>query len=258
MTPLLRSGKTVLTIALAQSIWGVSHEKARDLLGILNQKGWIKRIKAGVYIPVPLEADPNYWGTEDPWTLGKELFSPCYIGGWDAANYWGFTDQLFQKTWIYTSQPVSKKNVSFGGTEYMLTHISEKNLFGTKDIRRNNATIPLSDPTRTILDLVEFMEEFGGISAVVEVFEVYLKSPYKNVSLILEYGRQKGNKTVFKKIGFLLDLLGALSKNEYEQFQGELSAGYSQICSKQPGQRIVTKWRLKMPKSWKNRYDSKI
>ncbi|HQS83629.1 MAG TPA: hypothetical protein PLY23_01780 [Alphaproteobacteria bacterium] len=31
LTPLLRSGNAVLTIALAQSIWDVSHEKARRI-----------------------------------------------------------------------------------------------------------------------------------------------------------------------------------------------------------------------------------
>ena len=32
---------------------------------------------------------------EDPLVIAEKLFSPCYVGGWSAAEYWGITEQIF-------------------------------------------------------------------------------------------------------------------------------------------------------------------
>lgn len=258
LTPLLRSGSNTITISLAATTWGVSYEKARNLLRILNNKGWIKRVKAGIYIPIPLEANPQLWGVEDPWVLAQDVFRPCYIGGWDAANYWDLTEQLFQKTWVYTTQPVPHKSRLVGGIEYRLTHIPDSNMFGIVDVKRNNSSIPISDPTRTVVDFLEHMEEFGGIASTEEVLKNYIKSPHKNIPLLLEYTFKKGNRTILKRAGFLLNLFEALSQKEEALLLNNLSTGYSQLCSNQPGSKIVTKWRIKAPISWKKKYDSKI
>ena len=97
---LLRSGKGAITIDAAAQTLGWEREKARAFLSSLNRSGWLKLIKAGVYIPVPLESDEPDLTGENEFVLANYLYESCYIGGWSAASFWGLTDQIFRKIWV--------------------------------------------------------------------------------------------------------------------------------------------------------------
>lgn len=65
--------------------------------------GWPRRVRRGLYLVLPLEAQSDRAITvEDPWILADELFSPCYIGGWSAAQHWGLTEQIFRSVFVVT------------------------------------------------------------------------------------------------------------------------------------------------------------
>jgi predicted transcriptional regulator of viral defense system len=55
----------------------------------------MSRIARGFYVPVPLESPNPDMPLEDPWLVGMRLYSPCYIGGWSAAEYTDLTEQIF-------------------------------------------------------------------------------------------------------------------------------------------------------------------
>ena len=59
----------------------LSPEKARQLLAYLARRGWLSRVRQGLYIPVPLDARRSGEWREDPWVVAERTFSPCYIGG---------------------------------------------------------------------------------------------------------------------------------------------------------------------------------
>lgn len=39
---------------------------------------------------------------EEPFVIAEKLFSPCYIGGINAANYWDLTEQIFRTITVMT------------------------------------------------------------------------------------------------------------------------------------------------------------
>ena len=39
---------------------------------------------------------------EDPWVIAAQLYGPCYIGGWSAAEYWDLTEQIFRTVVVMT------------------------------------------------------------------------------------------------------------------------------------------------------------
>ena len=40
---------------------------------------------------------------DESWVLARAVFEPCYIGGWSAAEHWGFTEQIFNSTMVFTT-----------------------------------------------------------------------------------------------------------------------------------------------------------
>jgi|GEM_PF-6032200 len=38
--------------------------------------------------------------SDEPWAVAQKLFVPCYVGGWSAAEYWDFTEQIFNSTLV--------------------------------------------------------------------------------------------------------------------------------------------------------------
>src|SRR3989304_8386146 len=81
LSRILRVSRGVFTTGLVSEELKISGAEASKLLSFWNRKGWVYRIKRGLYIPVPLESSTNEPAVEDPWVLADYLFNPCYIGG---------------------------------------------------------------------------------------------------------------------------------------------------------------------------------
>ena len=95
LSEVLRNSKGCITVADVQRILKVSLPLARTYLSRWSKNGWLKRIRPGIYIPLDLETIDISVPSADPWIITVSLFAPCYIGGWSAAQYWDFTEQIF-------------------------------------------------------------------------------------------------------------------------------------------------------------------
>src|ERR1700736_3824010 len=60
------------------------------------REGWLRRVRRGLYIPVPVDARaPQAWA-DAGMAVAAEVWSPCYFTGWTAANHWGLSEQVFR------------------------------------------------------------------------------------------------------------------------------------------------------------------
>ena len=95
LATLFGAGQRTVTVDAAAAALGVSRESAARRLSAWASRGWLRRVRRGLYIAVPVDArDPATWN-EDPWYLADLVWDPCYIAGWSAANHWALTDQVF-------------------------------------------------------------------------------------------------------------------------------------------------------------------
>lgn len=76
-----------------------------NILYSLVKKGRITRLNKNKYFLVPVKARIGKW-TDDPFTIIDETLNgkDYYIGGWVAANYWRFTDQIPFRYDVYTTR----------------------------------------------------------------------------------------------------------------------------------------------------------
>src|SRR5437899_2338934 len=100
----------IITVSRAAPAMELSQREAALKLAALVRRGWLARARRGMYLVLPLEVGPGQRTVaEDPWVLAREAFSPCYIGGWSAAEHWGLTEQIFRSTLVVTARPTRKK-----------------------------------------------------------------------------------------------------------------------------------------------------
>ena len=247
---IIRETKGTVSINEAAEILGVSSTDAAKMLARWTNKGWMSRISRGFYIPVPLESRTADVPLEDPWIVAQRLYSPCYIGGWSAAEYWDLTEQIFRTVVVLTTQKPRDRSPTIKATNFMLRTVSEKAMFGLKPVWRAQVKISVSDPTRTILDMLSAPRLGGGIRSTVDMFVNYGKSENKDMNLLIEYAKRLGKGSVFKRLGFLLERFFPEEEDAIEKCSARLTSGNARLDTKLSADRLITRWRLWIPESW--------
>ena len=250
LSAVLRATKGTVSVAQAAEVLRLPATPTAKLLARWAKAGWLSRVRRGLYVPVPLESRTSDVPLEDPWVIAAQLYGPCYIGGWSAAEYWDMTEQIFRTVVVMTVQRPRDRNPTIKQTDFLLRSVQEKALFGMKSVWRGQVKVDVSDPTRTILDMLGEPRLGGGIRSVNDMLLNYLRSEAKNLDLLIGYADQLGNGAVFKRLGFLLERHAPNEQGTIEQCGQRLTKGNARIDPKQPGERLVSRWRLWVPESW--------
>lgn len=247
---IIRGTKGTISVTEAAEILGVSPIYAAKMLARWTKKGWFSRVKRGLYIPVPLESRTADVSLEDPWLIAERLYSPCYIGGWSAAEHWNLTEQIFRTVVVMTTQKPRDRSPTIKGTNFMLRTVSDKVMFGLKSAWRGRVKISISDATRTMLDMLNDPKLGGGIRSTVDMFNNYLSSENKNLELLIQYAERLGNGAVFKRLGFLLERLAPKEVNSINKCRTNLTTGNAKLDLQLSADKLITRWRLWVPEAW--------
>lgn len=244
---LLREGGELLTVDDTASILDIGNEDAAKALARWRNQGWFTRIKRGVYAAVPIEAETTERALEDAWIVIPELFAPAYVGGWSAAEYWDFTEQIFRNICVFTARPVTKRHQIIHHIPFVVTHTAIENQFGTKPVWKKEKKILVSDPSKTIIDMLSNPWAGGGIQHVIDCLKHYFKSSHFKEEQLIEYAMQLGNGAVFKRLGFLASHLLGDTHPVTIACEAHLSKGNAQLDPNLKGNKLITRWRLFIP-----------
>jgi predicted transcriptional regulator of viral defense system len=251
LAQLLQASKESFTVAEAAQILSVSRYRAASLLTAWAKHGWLHRVRRGLYIPIPLQSSSTEITPEEPWLIAHKLFSPCYIGGWTAAHYWGLTEQIFNSIYVMTTKKVHQREQNLNGVNFKVKTILSKKIFGTQTVWSGKVKIAISDPTKTVIDGLNNPAVFGGIRMVADILSTYINSREFNQEKLLKYAKAMENSAVFKRLGFLIEQLEFhASANITSDCKKNLKSGYSQLDPYVKGNRLETQWNLWVPKSF--------
>ena len=244
----------ILTPKLVSNILSLPQPESARLLSRWCKAGWLKRIKRGMYWPIPLEYDPDM-PVEDDWLVADRAFAPGYIGGFSAIKHWEFTEQLFMTTFYLTVKPVVSREVKLGSIRLKLKTIKPYKMFGMQSAWSSNEKVKISDPSKTIIDLLDDPFFGGGMRVVQDFFIEYWDSEYRDLKRLIRYAKRMKNKTIFKRLGFLLELNEFVDKGTIKSLQNKISSGYSAFDPSVKGRFFIRKWNLKVSPMWKEEYD---
>ena len=248
------SSDNILTPKRVSNILSLPQNESARLLSRWHNAGWLRRIKRGMYWPIPLEYDPDL-PVEDEWLVADRAFSPGYIGGFSAIKHWDFTEQLFLTTFYLTVKPVVLREVTLGSVRLKLKTIKPYKMFGTKMVWRSNVKVKISDPSKTIIDLLDDPHLGGSMRVVQDFFMEYWDSEHRDLKLLIRYGKKMRNRTIFKRLGFLLELNKLVDNRTIKSLQNKISAGYSAFDPSVKGKFFIRKWNIKVSTMWRKEYD---
>jgi predicted transcriptional regulator of viral defense system len=242
----LRAAKEVVSVDVTSRTLGIERRAAAKVLSRWRQQGWLRRIGHGLYVPVPLDLAGSEQVVADPWVLVPTLFNQCYIGGWTAAHHWELTEQLFNETFVFTTRRVTDKRVTAQGATFLLHHVKPNRLFGLKTLWRGTVKVAVSDPARTLVDMIAQPDVGGGIDHAADCLSAYLSSKTADRDLLIRYAEQFDNGVIFKRLGYLAEerlhdktLAGAC--------RSRLTQGYARLDPSLPSKKLITAWRLWVP-----------
>ncbi len=242
-----REGISIINNEVLTERAGLSRAAANQALLRLEKKGWLQRVKRGQYVLVDLTSTVPTPIIEDALALAMDLFSPCYLTGWTAAEHWGLTEQIFNSVLVHsaTYQRASEKKA--GGIKFVIRRIKSDEIFGTKTIWSSNRKVEMADKPRTIIDILNRPEDGGGAELAYEICKAYLSSPEANSTALLEYAERLDNRAIFKRLGFVAEQATPSKTSLIAACHQKISKGLSLFDPTGPQKgRIYSRWNLRV------------
>jgi predicted transcriptional regulator of viral defense system len=251
LAAVLRGSKGYVTVEAAAEVLEIPRQQAAKLLARWREQGWLKRLRRGLYVPIPIDVVSAERTLKNSWILVPELFAPGYVGGWSAAEHWDLTEQVFHEVCVFTTRSFRGKRQDVGEIAFVVFRLQRENLFGTKMLWQEQVRVPISDPHRTIVDMLARPTVGGGIRHTADCLGVYLASAECDLDKVIRYAQQLGNGAVFKRLGFLLERSNRPDSSVLEACRKRLTAGNARLDPTLPADGLVSRWRLWVPKSWR-------
>jgi predicted transcriptional regulator of viral defense system len=249
LAKLSRAAKSgLISVPDAAKALDVATSEAAIRLASLVRGGWAKRIRRGLYMILPSEIEPGQASApEDTWILAIEAFSPCYIGGWSAAEHWGLTEQMFRSTLIITAAPVRSSSVTLANHEFRLFKVPRQRLSGTTSVWRGPTKVSISSRERTIIDGLRTPQLCGGIRHLAHIMNAYWEFPDRDLDKLLKEAKVAANGAAWKRLGYLSELLWPGSERVQQIAKPNISAGYSLLdpAITERG-KLLRRWNLKI------------
>ncbi len=224
----------------------LDRNRAQRLVRYLADRGWLDRVRRGLYLPVPLDSHRSGEAHQDPWVVAKVVFEPSYIAGWSAAEHWDLTEQIFRDVLVVTGQRPRDRTPMIGGTAFVLHSLDPSKHFGLVPVWRGNQRIDVTDPSRTVIDLLANPTWGGGIRQVTEMLNEYFEGDHRHDSLLVMYGDQLGIGSVFKRLGFLIEELSIDAPELVERCLERRTAGVNDLDPTIDAEgRTVSRWGIR-------------
>ncbi len=219
----------------AKSELNVDAHVAARKLAHWAEKGWLRRVRRGLYIPVPVEATrPDMW-SQDTMIIAMRVWTPCYFTGWTAASHWGLTEQVFRTTVLKTTQRVRATHVQLLDADYLLAHVPDDLMtWGLQSVWQEETRLKFADTARTVVEILDAPRIGGGIRNAAEIVSAYLEE--YNAKRLIEYADRLGNRTVFKRLGYLIEALGGEYPDLLSACKDRLSSGVALLDPDGPQQ----------------------
>lgn len=224
----------LFTLKDATQILRPNQEKyIRQFLANLKKKGWIERIKPGLYAVIPLSSGSVRTPQIHEFIVAMRLVQPAAISYFSAMNHHGLTEQLPRQVFIATNHKVAKLRRESLGASYRIVFQRPERFFGLRQEWIDEHPFMITDLEKTIVDGLTMPEYVGGIGTVAQALAAsWLKIDEKR---LYDYAVRMGISAVFKRLGFLLETL-AIGNPEELRHSARLSEGYSRLDPTIPAQ----------------------
>ena len=182
----------------------------------------------------------------DPWVVGSSAFAPAYIAGWSAAEHWDLTEQIFRSVLMATARRPRDRRPTVGGTRFVLHTVPSGKHVGLAPVWQDGSRVQVTDPAKTIVDVLADPSWGGGIRSVSEMLEEYLHRDDRDDDKLVEYGDVVSNGAMFKRLGYLLERTDSPAGALVDACRARRSSGINDLDpSVNAGGPILSAWGIR-------------
>ncbi len=199
----------------------------RDIDKLLRQlalKRWLLRLEKGKYLILPLEAGMEGLYSAHEFVIAAHLVQPYAIAYASAFSFHGLSDLLPQAVLVATTRRKADVVVAELGLRFRFITITPRKFFGLQTVIIEDQPVQITTPAKTLVDGLDHLDLCGGIVELAKGLSRYAQDGADWAQLTAD-ARRLGNRTVFKRLGYLAEVLGLDVGEWAERWQIEMSPG---------------------------------
>lgn len=196
-----RNQKTV-TLAELREALGASAGYARKLAHGLVKKGWLERLRPGLFQLVPAARGREGIADTNPLAAGAVLVSPYFFSFGTACTHHGLTEQVFAEVYLACQQ--DRRPETIRDKRYVFVQVSKRRFFGFEEVSVLGHAVQMATLERALLDAIDRPRYAGGIG---EVSRIVARAARKvSWKEILALATRWGSSALVQRLGYFLDL----------------------------------------------------
>ncbi|MBN1288391.1 MAG: hypothetical protein JXA49_01990 [Actinobacteria bacterium] len=176
-----------------------SLQEIRRQISLLTKRGWLVRIKRGIFAVASLES--HGFAGVSPLAVSQILVPESYVSFEFAFSHYGLFDQLPSKLTATTS--IKPKKFTFQNLEYEYRKIKPELYFGYVEIAESGRTANIAELEKVFLDFLYFRIDTYSIDLLLE--KVNEGKDDLDLKKLFKYAK-KYPVSVKRRLGYLLDL----------------------------------------------------
>ena len=239
-------GKTIFSIADAQTAADKSYQATAALLSKLTQKGWLVRLMPGKYLIVPLEAGLESIPMADRYVIAREVLDslPHYVSHYSAMELHQMTTQPVNT--VYVTVPRQQPSRTIAGADYRFVYANARSFWGWESVWvTDQEQVQVSDLEKTILDCVAQSHLCGGVGELAK--GLWLRKDDLDEDRLVAHVQRLNHKAAAKRIGFLLETYDLGHSETIAALQAFVNSGYDPLDPMLPDEGPYrARWRLRV------------
>ena len=146
---------------------------------------------------------------------------------------------------IFVSSTKRIPKQTLHGTQFRFVLIKPKDFFGTtRHWVTKQESVEISDRERTILDGLRHPEYCGGVTDVAK--GLWMRHTEMRVAKLIEYAKRLNVGSIYRRLGYLLELFGIATEAELQSLRNTLTDTYVPDPSLPNEGSHLGKWRLRL------------
>jgi len=196
-----RNQRTV-TLAELREALGASEGYARKLAYGLVKKGWLERLRPGLFQLVPADRGREGVADTNPLAAGAVLVSPYFYSFGTACTHHGLTEQVFSE--VYLACQEARRPETIRDKRYVFVHVPERRFFGFDEISVLGHAVQMATTERALLDAIDRPRFAGGIG---EVSRIARRAARKlSWKALIELARKWDSSALVQRLGYFMGL----------------------------------------------------
>jgi len=221
---LAAEGHVVFSTDQARAALGSEGQDINKLLYRLASKRWLLRLEKGKYLLLPLEAGMEGLYSAHEFVIAAHLVQPYAIAYASALSFHNLSDLLPHTVLVATTRRKAEVAVEELGLRFRFITLTSHKFFGIQTVTIEDQPVRITTPSKTLVDGLDHPDLCGGIVELAKGLERYAGDDASWAQLTAD-AQRLGNRTVFKRLGYLVEVLGLEVEGWLDRWRTEISPG---------------------------------